>query len=317
MNLENYLQAREIVVSVSPIFKGIGFFLSFLLFLSCFLPFLRKKVRLTMLSSLLFLMLGFIFTLYFHYEISRNVFFESPSIPGIRVSLYAPLWIESEKLFFWLLLYFLFAVTFLKKATNMHLETGIFLTSAIFMALVSFLDPFSNPLPQLHNEIISFSNALTHFNIPAIMSFVGRIQHFYNTPYMWIHPPLLFASYALFLLALPAFILGLFSSINTAIDYERFAYSPMKLGYILLTVGMLVGYPWALEAWQGSAWWWSPKINTSIMMWLLYTAYMHSRIYMGRKGFARLTCVLGIISFTALIFTYITTYLIPGVHSYG
>jgi ABC-type transport system involved in cytochrome c biogenesis permease subunit len=80
---------------------------------------------------------------------------------------------------------------------------------------------------------------------------------------------------------------------------------------------MLIGYPWAVEAWQGQSWWWSAKINVSITMWLLYTAYLHARLYIGRRFTGRFSLILAIVSFLSLIFTYLTTYLIPGVHSYG
>ena len=78
---------------------------------------------------------------------------------------------------------------------------------------------------------------------------------------------------------------------------------------------MLLGFPWALMSWRGEAWWWSGKVNMSIMMWLLYTAYLHGRLYLRRAGMWRWVAVLAVLSFAALVLTYLTTYVIPGAHS--
>ena len=97
--------------------------------------------------------------------------------------------------------------------------------------------------------------------------------------------------------------------------YDEIAYSYAKIGYILLTTGMLIGYPWAIEAWKDSAWWWDPKISGSIMMWVFYSAYLHSRIYASKDKMWKTTAYLGIICFASLIFTYLLTYIVPGIHS--
>jgi ABC-type transport system involved in cytochrome c biogenesis permease subunit len=78
---------------------------------------------------------------------------------------------------------------------------------------------------------------------------------------------------------------------------------------------MLLGFPWAISAWQGEAWWWSGKVNMSVMMWILYTAYLHGRLYLRRQGMWRWVAVLAVLSFVALVLTYLTTYVIPGAHS--
>ncbi len=97
--------------------------------------------------------------------------------------------------------------------------------------------------------------------------------------------------------------------------YDEIAYRYAKPGYILLTAGMLIGYPWAIEAWKGSAWWWDPIISGSIMMWVLYTAYLHARIYVARERMWNTTAYLGIVCFVSLIVTYLLPYLVPGIHS--
>ncbi len=80
---------------------------------------------------------------------------------------------------------------------------------------------------------------------------------------------------------------------------------------------MLLGFPWAILAWSGDSWWWSGKVNMSIMMWFLYTGYLHARLYLRRRGMWRWVAALAILSFVVLVLTYLATYIVPGAHSYA
>jgi cytochrome c biogenesis factor len=139
-------------------------------------------------------------------------------------------------------------------------------------------------------------------------------QFYYNAWYMWVHPPLLFFSYGAFAISFVATL----KMIRTRLaSFETIAYRWARLGYLPLTVGMLLGFPWALMSWQGESWWWSGKVNMSIMMWLLYTGFLHARLYLRRRGMWRAVAVLGVLSFSVLLLTYATTYVVPGAHSYA
>jgi cytochrome c biogenesis factor len=139
-------------------------------------------------------------------------------------------------------------------------------------------------------------------------------QFYYNAWFMWVHPPLLFFSYGAFVLS---FIATVQMVRKRHSSFETTAYRWARLGYLALTVGMLLGFPWALSAWTGEAWWWSGNVNMAIMMWLLYTAYLHSRLYLRREHMWRVVAALSIISFVVLILTYVAEYVIPGAHSYA
>ena len=69
-------------------------------------------------------------------------------------------------------------------------------------------------------------------------------QFYYNAWYMWVHPPLLFFSYGAFVDLVRR---------DAADDpraalarFETTAYRWARLGYLPLTAGMLLGFPWAL-----------------------------------------------------------------------
>lgn len=316
MILDHYIEARNFLVSLAPFVRVLFAILGAAFLGIAARGWTRRARALTWVAALLasasFLVIG-----WFHARIATTINLAPWLAEGQAYRLYAPLWIESEKIFFWFLLFILASLVFLRRVGDdgfLRVWSGL---AGLFSLLVAILDPFSNPLPQLHAELLAYEQALASHNGYAVNQLLGKFLFYYNTPYMWTHPPLLFASYALLVAALPAFLLGIRAPMTRLVELESLALGPMKLAYLFLTVGMLVGYPWALEAWRGSAWWWSPKINVSIMMWLLYSTYFHSRLYLGRKGFGRLTMLIGLIAFAALVFTYVTTYLIPEVHSYA
>jgi ABC-type transport system involved in cytochrome c biogenesis permease subunit len=58
---------------------------------------------------------------------------------------------------------------------------------------------------------------------------------------------MLFIAYATLIITFVACVFMLFRRIS---DYDEIAYRYAKPGYILLTAGMLIGYPWAIEAWK-------------------------------------------------------------------
>jgi ABC-type transport system involved in cytochrome c biogenesis permease subunit len=177
-----------------------------------------------------------------------------------------------------------------------------------------FAKPFTEPLAQFRGELAPWFAAAGAPELQARIFFklYPRMLFYYNAEYMWVHPPMLFAAYALLTVTFAGCLFMLFSARR---EQEREAYAYAKTGYLLLTVGMLVGYPWALQAW-GPNWWWDPKIAASIMMWLLYSAFLHTRLYVHRRGVWFLHAGLGILCYLSLVFTYFMAWYFPGEHTF-
>ena len=148
--------------------------------------------------------------------------------------------------------------------------------------------------------------------IGSFMKLYPKMIFYYNAEYMWLHPPMLFVSYACITIA---FVTSSFMLVKRDIDIEKTGYDFAKLGYFMLTLGMLLGYPWALKAW-GPNWWWDPKICSSIMMWAIYSTYLHTRLYANKPGMWYFSSALGIICFLAMIFTFLTSFFFPGEHTF-
>ena len=143
------------------------------------------------------------------------------------------------------------------------------------------------------------------------MGLYPRMIYYYNAHYMWLHPPLLFVSYALVQMTFLTSILMFFTR---AKGIEAYGYACAKWSFFFLTIGMLLGYPWALKAW-GPNWWWDPKIASSIMMWAVFSTYLHARLYLSKKGFWYILASLGVVCFVAVVFTFVASYIFPGEHT--
>jgi cytochrome c-type biogenesis protein CcsB len=100
---------------------------------------------------------------------------------------------------------------------------------------------------------------------------------------------------------------------STALD--EIGYKTIAIGFPLLTIGIVTGAFWANVAW-GTYWSWDPKETWSLIVWLIYAAYLHARITRGWRG--KRAAILSIIGFAATLFCYLGVNLIlSGLHSYG
>jgi cytochrome c-type biogenesis protein CcsB len=96
---------------------------------------------------------------------------------------------------------------------------------------------------------------------------------------------------------------------------DEIGYKTIAIGFPLLTIGIVTGAFWANVAW-GTYWSWDPKETWSLIVWLIYAAYLHARITRGWRG--KRAAILSIVGFAATLFCYLGVNLIlSGLHSYG
>lgn len=97
---------------------------------------------------------------------------------------------------------------------------------------------------------------------------------------------------------------------------DRLTYTAIAIGYPIYTAGALIfGAIWAESAW-GRYWSWDPKETWALITWLVYTAYLHSRLVKSLRG--KISAILAIIGFLFTIFTFFgVNFLLSGLHSYG
>jgi len=283
--------------------------------LTALVPSLRHALASALTALTGALAVGELALVWFHVRLWQLTVVVDPTTGQATGSYAVPLWIESEKLYVWALLLAVIALVIKRHSVELRPMLAV-AAAALAVAAVVWGRPFVEPLPDFFGQYQAYLAAWTSGDIAtaygAFQAAEASRQYFYNTWYMWVHPPLLFLSYGAFVASFAATLLMI---VRRRSSYEQTAYRWARFGYLPLTLGMLLGFPWAIMAWQGDSWWWSGKVNMSIMMWLLYTAYLHGRLFLRRRGMWRVVAALAVLSFIALVLTYITTYVVPGAHS--
>lgn len=107
-------------------------------------------------------------------------------------------------------------------------------------------------------------------------------------------------------------VVGLLPGCKTLDDL---VYRSIIWGFPFLTAGIITGAAWANYAW-GTYWSWDPKETWSLIVWLVYAAFLHARITRGWHGTR--AAVLSISGFLATVMCYLGVNLVlSGLHSYG
>jgi cytochrome c-type biogenesis protein CcsB len=96
---------------------------------------------------------------------------------------------------------------------------------------------------------------------------------------------------------------------------DDLVYRAIIWGFPFLTAGIITGAAWANYAW-GTYWSWDPKETWSLIVWLVYAAFLHARVTRGWHG--RRAAILSLVGFLATIMCYLGVNLVlSGLHSYG
>jgi len=142
--------------------------------------------------------------------------------------------------------------------------------------------------------------------IPALQSY-----------WLWLHVSVTLLGEAFFAVAFVSSLLYLAADSEEKREkLDALSYRAVAVGFPLFTLGGLVfGMIWAYRAW-GAYWSWDPKEVWSLITWLVFAIYLHTRIVMGWKG--KKSAVIAIVGFLAALFTYFgVNYLLSGLHSYA
>ena len=103
------------------------------------------------------------------------------------------------------------------------------------------------------------------------------------------------------IVGLTAFALNFFASILYLVKKDRkwdnLALSAAEIGVMFFTIVLVTGPIWAKPVWF--VWWtWSPRLTSSLVLWMLYLAYMLIRSYVpDSERKAMMSAVFGIVAF--------------------
>ena len=207
-------------------------------------------------------------------------------------------WFESFSFFAMVI-----AIEYLIIQSREHLPIlGAFVTPLITsMMLVAVYSPFGTQIPSLP---------------PALQSY-----------WMAIHVPVMFISYAAFG---NAFAVGLVYLIQERQikskkpshvafrlppldELDSLIYKIIVTAWPILTLGILLGARWAYDAW-GRYWGWDAKETWAFITWVVYTIYVHLRLFIGWRG--RKTAYLSLVGFCVVLFTYIGVNYLSELHGF-
>jgi len=105
------------------------------------------------------------------------------------------------------------------------------------------------------------------------------------------------------------------ATLSLSEQLDSLSYRTITVGFLLLSVGIVSGAVWANEAW-GSWWSWDPKETWALICWLVYAAYLHTRLSRGWQG--RRPALVAVAGFVVICVCYIGVNLLGiGLHSYG
>jgi ABC-type transport system involved in cytochrome c biogenesis permease subunit len=96
---------------------------------------------------------------------------------------------------------------------------------------------------------------------------------------------------------------------------DNMSYVIITIAFPLMTMVIVTGAVWAKHAF-GHYWQWDPKETASLITWLIYTAYLHSRVSLNWPP--RRVAAISILGFASVVFTYLGVNVIgPGYHAYA
>nr|YP_007476250.1 heme attachment to plastid cytochrome c [Diacronema lutheri]YP_009863771.1 heme attachment to plastid cytochrome c550 [Pavlova sp. NIVA-4/92]AGE93749.1 heme attachment to plastid cytochrome c [Diacronema lutheri]QKE31102.1 heme attachment to plastid cytochrome c550 [Pavlova sp. NIVA-4/92] len=98
-------------------------------------------------------------------------------------------------------------------------------------------------------------------------------------------------------------------------SFDNISYRFIGLGFPFLTLGIISGAIWANQAW-GSYWSWDPKETWSLIAWIVFAIYLHTRITKSWQG-KRPAYIATLGFFTVWVCYLGVNFLGKGLHSYG
>lgn len=129
----------------------------------------------------------------------------------------------------------------------------------------------------------------------ATMGLVQKIWYFH-----------LASAWVAFLAYFVVFIAGILYLGRKKRRFDILGYSSAGIGVLFNTLVLVTGSIWAKPIW-GSWWTWDPRLSTTLILWLMYVAYLMLRTSRGESSKrARLAAVFGIVAFIDVPIVYMS-----------
>jgi heme exporter protein C len=119
----------------------------------------------------------------------------------------------------------------------------------------------------------------------------------------YMHVPLAWVAFLAFFIT---FVYGIVYLAKRDAKYDYIAHASAEVGVVFTTLMLITGCIWAKPAW-GIWWTWDARLTTTLVLWLIYVAYLLVRGYASEPArAARLGAVVGIVGFIDVPIVFLT-----------
>ncbi len=134
------------------------------------------------------------------------------------------------------------------------------------------------------------------FMVAPTDSVLGHVQRVF-----YFHVPIAIMSFLAFFVVFAGSLMYL---IKRTPKWDAIAHASAEVGVVFVTVALLTGIIWARPIWN--TWWtWEPRLTTTLILWLIYVAYLMVRAYAPTQSKGAIyAAVMGIVGFVDVPIVY-------------
>ena len=127
----------------------------------------------------------------------------------------------------------------------------------------------------------------------AVLGHVQRVFYF--------HVPIAIMSFLAFFVVFLGSVMYL---IKRTPKWDAIAHASAEVGVVFVTLALITGIIWARPVWN--TWWtWEPRLTTTLILWLIYVAYLMVRSYAPTQSKGAIyAAVMGIVGFVDVPIVY-------------
>ena len=154
--------------------------------------------------------------------------------------------------------------------------------------------------------VLMLVNIYMIFMVAPTDANLGHVQRVF-----YFHFPMAMMSFLAFFAVFAGGVVYLFRRESR---WDNLSYAAAEVGVVFITLTLLTGVIWAKPVWN--AWWlWTPRLTTTLILWLIYVAYMMIRAYAPNESKAAVYgAVMGLIGFIDVLIVYFSVEWWPGIH---
>jgi heme exporter protein C len=154
--------------------------------------------------------------------------------------------------------------------------------------------------------VVMLVNLYLIFMVAPVDAVMGNVQRVF-----YFHVPLAILSFLAFFVVFVGSVVYL---IRRNEWWDRVAHAAAEVGVVFVSLALITGIIWARPVW-GVWWTWEPRLTTTLILWLIYVAYLMIRSYApNRSQGAIYAAVVGIIGFVDVPIVYYSVHWWRSIH---